>query len=85
MVRRPSASDQSSQGFLDRALPAKRLVVELLRPSVSALDAFVATGADVCLPVPDCARTLPTIDFCLLLAEGLDNAFDAVLARVREV
>jgi hypothetical protein len=60
-------------------------VVALLRPSVSALEAFVATGAEVCFPVPDCARTLPAMDFWRPPADGLDNDFEAVRATGREV
>ena len=44
---------ESVYGFCDKALPASFFVVLLLRPSVSAFDAAVATVPEVFLPVPD--------------------------------
>lgn len=76
---------RSSYGFWESALPASVFVVELLRPSWRAFDAFSATPADVCLPVPDWANTLPANDFCLALAELLVNVCDALVAMLREV
>ena len=72
-------------GFCESALPDNFRVVAFVRPSFKAFEALVATAAEVCFPVPDCASTLAAIDFCVALDPELDSDREAVEATPLEV
>lgn len=65
-------------GFWVSTLPASDLVLEPVRPSLSALPAVRAVFVEDCLVVPACASALPARDLAVLLAPGSRSTDEAV-------